>query len=45
MKIIDLIAKKLNLRAKQVENTVQLLTTGATIPFVSRYRKRKLQVA
>lgn len=39
MKIIDLIAKKLNLRAKQVENTVQLLTTGATIPFVSRYRK------
>lgn len=39
MTITELIAKKLNLRPKQVENTVQLLSQGATIPFISRYRK------
>ena len=37
--IISLIAKSLNLRERQVENTVNLLNDGATIPFVSRYRK------
>jgi len=39
MNIAEIIAKKLNLRLRQVENTVQLLAQGATIPFISRYRK------
>lgn len=39
MTITDIIAKRLNLREKQVANTINLLTAGATIPFVSRYRK------
>lgn len=39
MTISEIIAKQLNLRERQVANTIQLLETGATIPFVSRYRK------
>lgn len=39
MNIADIIAKKLCLRHHQVENTVKLLAQGATIPFISRYRK------
>lgn len=39
MNIVDIIAKRLNLKNRQVENTISLLTTGATIPFISRYRK------
>jgi protein Tex len=35
----DSIAKKLGLTAWQVENTLKLLEEGATIPFISRYRK------
>ncbi|MCB0381183.1 MAG: RNA-binding transcriptional accessory protein, partial [Flavobacteriales bacterium] len=38
IKINDL-AKKLNLTSKQVKNTLELLNNGATIPFISRYRK------
>ena len=38
-KIISLLAGSLNLKEKQVANTVKLLTEGATIPFISRYRK------
>lgn len=38
-KIISLIATTLNLTQKQVNNTIKLLTEGATIPFISRYRK------
>jgi uncharacterized protein len=38
-KNIDLIAKKLDLHEWQVENTIRLLDDGATIPFISRYRK------
>jgi len=38
-KNIDLIAKKLGLHEWQVENTIRLLDDGATIPFISRYRK------
>lgn len=34
-----LIAQRLNLREKQVEQTVRLLEEGATIPFIARYRK------
>ncbi len=32
-------AAELNITAKQVENTVNLLAEGATVPFISRYRK------
>ena len=40
MSIINsLISKSLNLSARSVENTVNLLNEGATIPFISRYRK------
>lgn len=35
----DLIANALALTPKQVKNTIQLLTEGATVPFISRYRK------
>ncbi|MBL7814637.1 MAG: RNA-binding transcriptional accessory protein [Saprospiraceae bacterium] len=38
-KHIQIIANALSIRVQQVENTVQLLTEGATIPFISRYRK------
>ena len=38
-KNIGFIAKKLGLHEWQVENTIRLLDDGATIPFISRYRK------
>jgi protein Tex len=38
-KNIDLVAKKFGLHEWQVENTIRLLDSGATIPFISRYRK------
>ena len=34
-----LIAKELNLTEQQVKNTLELLDSGATIPFIARYRK------
>ncbi len=37
--ITKLIAQHLRLRERQVKNTIQLLEGGATIPFISRYRK------
>src|SRR5690554_1634500 len=37
--IVSLISKSLNISAKNVESTVKLLDEGATIPFISRYRK------
>lgn len=36
---ILLVAKKLRLHEWQVENTLRLMDGGATIPFISRYRK------
>ncbi len=33
------IAQELNLRAIQVSNTVELLDSGNTVPFIARYRK------
>ena len=36
---IDHISKSLQLQAFQVENTIQLLGEGATLPFIARYRK------
>ena len=39
MTITAYIAQQLQLREKQVAATVQLLEAGATVPFISRYRK------
>jgi protein Tex len=36
---IVLVARKLGLHEWQVENTIRLMDGGATIPFISRYRK------
>ncbi|MHC1766410.1 MAG: Tex family protein [Verrucomicrobiia bacterium] len=38
-KHIAKVAAELNLRAAQVETTARLLTEGATVPFIARYRK------
>lgn len=35
----SIIAKSLNIQTRQVANTLKLLSEGATIPFISRYRK------
>lgn len=39
--IIQLIAGKLSLSANQIKNTIELLDDGATVPFISRYRKER----
>lgn len=39
MKITDLISSALSIKASQIEKTIGLLDSGATIPFISRYRK------
>ncbi|MDR1719829.1 MAG: RNA-binding transcriptional accessory protein [Dysgonamonadaceae bacterium] len=36
---VEIIAKSLQLSENQVGKTIELLTGGATIPFISRYRK------
>lgn len=38
-----LIATSLNIKETQVEKTIKLLNEGATIPFISRYRKEVTQ--
>ena len=38
-KIIELISKELEIDLHKVAGTVSLLEDGATIPFISRYRK------
>ena len=38
-KIIDILAAELNLPKTRVANVCALLDEGATIPFISRYRK------
>lgn len=38
-KYVSLIASALNITDVQVENTIVLLEGGATVPFISRYRK------
>lgn len=37
--ILSILTEKLGLQTRQVRNTIQLLSDGATIPFISRYRK------
>lgn len=39
--ISTLIAEKTGVSASQVNNTIQLFNDGATIPFISRYRKER----
>ncbi len=39
MSYAQIIATELQIRIQQVQNTIQLLESGATIPFISRYRK------
>lgn len=39
--ISELIAHQLGVKKNQVENTLELLTEGATVPFISRYRKER----
>jgi uncharacterized protein len=39
--LISVVAKELQLAEQQVKNTVELLLEGATIPFISRYRKER----
>ena len=38
-KIINALARELNIKPKQAESTVQLLDEGNTVPFIARYRK------
>ena len=38
-KLIEIISKNLNISLQSVNNTVKLLNEGATVPFISRYRK------
>ncbi len=38
-KYIELIAANLNISYKQADSVINLLTDGATVPFISRYRK------
>lgn len=35
------VAKELNVAEWQIENTIQLINGGATIPFIARYRKER----
>ena len=37
--ILSIISKRLNLNTNQVAKTIELLESGATIPFIARYRK------
>lgn len=41
LNIPSVLAQELSLSATQVENTLSLLAEGATIPFISRYRKER----
>jgi len=37
--IVASVAKELNFKVSQVENTIKLFDEGATVPFIARYRK------
>lgn len=39
MEIIENLANKMNIKTTQVESVLKLLSEGATIPFIARYRK------
>jgi len=40
-KIIDIISQTLGITSRQVGNTIVLLQEGASVPFISRYRKER----
>jgi protein Tex len=40
-KTLEIIALELGIREKQVQSTLELLNEGATVPFISRYRKER----
>lgn len=40
-KITELIAQQVGVKNHQVKNTIELLDEGATVPFISRYRKER----
>ena len=40
-RIIEIISQNLGIKENQVSNTVSLLNEGATVPFISRYRKER----
>ncbi len=40
-KITEIISQNLGIKPGQVSNTISLLTEGATVPFISRYRKER----
>jgi len=40
-KIIEIVAQQLGVKNNQVKNTIELLSEGATVPFISRYRKER----
>ena len=39
--ILSIIAQNLSIKETQVLSTVNLLNEGATVPFISRYRKER----
>lgn len=39
--LVKVIATELSIQSQQVQNTLDLLQEGATIPFIARYRKEK----
>jgi uncharacterized protein len=41
IEIIKEVASKLGISVTQVENVLELLSDGATVPFIARYRKEK----
>jgi uncharacterized protein len=41
IKITQIISQNLGIRENQVANTIALLNEGATVPFISRYRKER----
>ena len=38
---VNLIAQQTGLKTQHIENTIEMLEEGATIPFISRYRKER----
>ncbi len=41
LNILQLLATEINLKPHQVQNALELLAEGATIPFIARYRKER----
>jgi protein Tex len=41
LNITQLLATELNLKPEQIENALELLAEGATVPFIARYRKER----